>query len=92
MTRLAHKLREKLIAQGVELPECIVIERLYPGHWMRSEGAWVWHLGGVQRRCSALQWRPDRFAVHRTFSGWAHFDEFLTGVEELAELLDKAGL
>ena len=44
MTRLARKLREQLVSQEVELPECIAIERLYPGHWMRSEGAWVWHL------------------------------------------------
>ena len=44
MTRLARKLREKLVAAGVELPERIVIRRLYPGHWQRSDGAWVWHL------------------------------------------------
>ena len=45
-TQLALRLKNKIKALTSEdvLP---YIHRCYPGHWQRSEGAWLWSMDGV---------------------------------------------
>ena len=47
---LAQKIVQRLVEMGEIDPEVYdiesaQIERFYPGHWQRSEGAWSWQLG-----------------------------------------------
>lgn len=57
-TELARKLAV-LYESMVEQPfpggiENAFVDRLYPGHWQRSEGAWSWCIGSISSR-----WRQD---------------------------------
>lgn len=40
----SQKLIAKLIAAGFDIPAGVRFERLRPGHWQRSAGAWLWRL------------------------------------------------
>lgn len=43
MTRAARGLRDLLASLDLCEPDCeLVIDRLRPGHWQRSAGAWSW--------------------------------------------------
>lgn len=44
MTRIIHKLIEKLRQNGIQVPKDAKFRRLYVGRWQRSAGAWVWSL------------------------------------------------
>ena len=43
-TKPSEQLIAKLRKHGFELPDDVKFSRLYPGHWQRSSGAWVWHI------------------------------------------------
>lgn len=40
--KLSERLMERLKRDGWNIPEGSTFQRLYPGHWQRSAGAWVW--------------------------------------------------
>jgi hypothetical protein len=41
--KLSDQLKAKLIRLGWAVT---LVERLRPGHWQRSSGAWTWHASG----------------------------------------------
>lgn len=43
--RISYRLLERLKEQkSLVIKEEASIERLYPGHWQRSAGAWLWYI------------------------------------------------
>lgn len=42
MEKMSERLIKRLKADGFSIPKEAVFRRLYPGHWQRSAGAWVW--------------------------------------------------
>ena len=43
----SERLIAKLRSQGVTIPDGAKFRRLYPGHWQRSSGHWVWTIEGA---------------------------------------------
>jgi hypothetical protein len=42
VTELKRKLIERIREVGIDVPDGVVLRRLYPGHHQRAAGAWSW--------------------------------------------------
>lgn len=46
--KLSERLLDVLVAAGIHVDTHSKAVRLYPGHWQRSAGAWVWCIDSGQ--------------------------------------------
>jgi len=94
MTKTARALRQVLIDIGFRwVPDNLIIDRLYPGHWQRAMGAWLWSARGTNGiwEVGSTYTVTDIIAAHRDPGKHVSSWKGPGGLELFAEMTPESG-